>query len=156
MWHQLFKLNVMRLREYFLCEKKTKIMTFFNNFFSSMSVFSVHCLYILVSVSKAGQKIASHPLCPNFQTCSWWLFYVQRASSSALNKAQRILVLHQNTGSCVRSNTCMCRDTVVNVHQRLRPSCPGTTDEKQPLAYSGIFTWMFLLMYNVPVKLNTK
>ncbi len=109
----------MKLQEYFLCAKKTKIMTLFNNFFSSVSVFLIRCLYILVSISKAGQKIASHPLCPNLQTCSWWLFYVQRASSSALNKAQCIQVLRQNAGSCVSSNTRMCRDTVVNAHQRL-------------------------------------
>ncbi len=33
----------MKLREYFLCEKKTKITTWFNNIFSSVSVFDVRC-----------------------------------------------------------------------------------------------------------------
>ncbi len=37
---QWFNPNFMKLREYFLCAKKTKI-TLFNNFFSSVSVFAV-------------------------------------------------------------------------------------------------------------------
>ncbi len=41
MWHQWFKLNYMKLREYFLCAKKTKIMTSFINLFFSVSVFAV-------------------------------------------------------------------------------------------------------------------
>ncbi len=41
MWHQWFNRNFMRLREYLLCAKKTKITTSFNNFFSSVSVFNV-------------------------------------------------------------------------------------------------------------------
>ncbi len=35
MWHQWFNCNFMKQREYILCAKKTKIMTLFNNFFSS-------------------------------------------------------------------------------------------------------------------------
>ncbi len=31
MWHQWFNLNGMKLQEYFLCAKKTKITTLFNN-----------------------------------------------------------------------------------------------------------------------------
>ncbi len=31
MWHQWFNRNFMKLREYFLCTKKTKITTLFNN-----------------------------------------------------------------------------------------------------------------------------
>ncbi len=31
MWHQWFNLNFTKLREYFLCARKTKIMTLFNN-----------------------------------------------------------------------------------------------------------------------------
>ncbi len=34
MWHQWFNHNFMKLWEYFLCTKKTKIMTLFNAFFS--------------------------------------------------------------------------------------------------------------------------
>ncbi len=41
MWHQWFNLNVMKLREYFLCAKKTKILTLFSDFFSSVSVFNM-------------------------------------------------------------------------------------------------------------------
>ncbi len=36
---QWFNPNFMKLREYFLCAKKTKITNLFNNFFSSVSVF---------------------------------------------------------------------------------------------------------------------
>ncbi len=32
----------MKLREYFLCTKKTKIINLFNNFFASVSVFDAH------------------------------------------------------------------------------------------------------------------
>ncbi len=39
-WHKWFNLNFMKLQKYFLCTKKTKIMTFLNNFFSSPSVFA--------------------------------------------------------------------------------------------------------------------
>ncbi len=41
MWHQWFNRNFMKLWEYFLCAKKTKITTLFNNFFSSVSVFTI-------------------------------------------------------------------------------------------------------------------
>ncbi len=102
MWHQWFNLIFLKLWEYFLCAKKTKIITLFNNFFSSVSVFDalsqeyhdacvwcswLHRLHILVGISKAGQKIASHPLCQNLQTCWWRLFYVHCASSSACKQA---------------------------------------------------------------------
>lgn len=40
MWYQWFNLNVRKLREYFLCTKKTKITTWLNNLFSYISVFS--------------------------------------------------------------------------------------------------------------------
>ncbi len=39
MWHQWFNFNVIKLWKYFLCTKKTKIMTLFNNFFSFVSEF---------------------------------------------------------------------------------------------------------------------
>ncbi len=41
MWHRWFNRNFMKLREYFLCAKKTKIMTLFYNFFSSSSILNV-------------------------------------------------------------------------------------------------------------------
>ncbi len=42
MWHQWFNCTFMKLREYFLCTKKTKIMTSFKNVFSYLSVFDAH------------------------------------------------------------------------------------------------------------------
>ncbi len=39
--HQWLNCDVMKLREYFLCTKKTKIITLFNNFFSSVSAFDM-------------------------------------------------------------------------------------------------------------------
>ncbi len=36
----------MKLQEYFLCAKKTKMITLFNNFFSSVSVFE--CMFMRV------------------------------------------------------------------------------------------------------------
>ncbi len=50
MWHQWLNLNFMKLCEYFLCTKKTKIMTLFNNFFSSMSVFNTCSRYTTTRV----------------------------------------------------------------------------------------------------------
>ncbi len=94
MWHQCFKHNLINLREYLFCEKKTKT-TLFNNFFSCQNSTRVHkcttthacwwcwrrsrCsdvehqsllvhhLYILVQLSRAGQQMKSHPLCQIFR-----------------------------------------------------------------------------------------
>ncbi len=65
MWNQWFNRNFMKLREYFLCTKKTKIMTLFNNFFAFVSVIDVcsrqyhnasHGLFCIAFLSTEGQK----------------------------------------------------------------------------------------------------
>ncbi len=60
MWHQWFNHNVMKLWEYFLYAKKTKITTLFNDFFSSVAVFNAcsqqdhyACMCIPLHVNKA-------------------------------------------------------------------------------------------------------
>ncbi len=87
MWHQWFNRNFMKLREYFLCTKKTKLTTLFYNFVSSVSEFDTH-------------SREYHNTC----VCIALL----------VNKAQRIWVLRQNAGSCVISITCMCCVTLTS------------------------------------------
>ncbi len=43
--HQWFNRNFTKLREYFLCAKKTKIMTLFNDFFSPRTVHRHACMW---------------------------------------------------------------------------------------------------------------
>ncbi len=125
----------MKLQEYFLCAKKTKIKTLFNNLFSSTSVVDtcwcrsrhsdverpsllIHHLYILVQISRAGQIIASHPLCQNLQMCTKAVLYTACVFHPLLvNKVQCIRVLRQNAGSCavLISST---KTTTKNIRQR--------------------------------------
>ncbi len=66
MWHQWFRFNFIKLQEYFLCAKKTKITNSINNFFSSMSVFDAHswkyhdacvCISLLAKTDTKEKKL---------------------------------------------------------------------------------------------------
>ncbi len=74
MWHQWFNHNVMKLWEYFLYTKKTKITTLFNDFFSSVAVFNA---------------------------CSQQDHYACMCIPLHVNKAQRTWVLRQNAAYIV-------------------------------------------------------
>ncbi len=58
MWHQWFNRNFTKLREYFLCAKKTKIMTLFNNysplnhFIIESTITHAHCFPLHVNKAK--------------------------------------------------------------------------------------------------------
>ncbi len=67
MWPQWFNRNFTKLREYFLCAKKTKITTLFNYFFSFMSVLYTRswqyhnaCVCILLLVNNAQRMRVLH------------------------------------------------------------------------------------------------
>ncbi len=127
MWHQWFSHNFMKLWEYFLCAKKTNIiMTWFSNFFFSLSVFDahsweyhdawvwccwrrsrhsdverpslfVHRLYILVQI-RLGKKLQAILSVEIFRHVYECCFMYRVHLPLLVNKAQRIQVLHQNTG----------------------------------------------------------
>ncbi len=92
MWHQWFNLNFMKLWEYCLCVKKTKIMTLIDKFFSAMSVCDARS-------RENHNAYVSLPL--------------------LRNKSQHIWVLHLSTGSCISSIASMLCGTLVNVWRRL-------------------------------------
>ncbi len=64
MWHQWFNCNFTKLREYFLCAKKTKITTLFNKFVSSRSPYST----ILESITYVNNVCCSVSAAPYVDT----------------------------------------------------------------------------------------
>ncbi len=90
MWHQWFNCNFMKPWEYFLCTKKTKIMTLFINFFSSVSAFNAH-----------SQEY--------YDACVWCCW--RRSRRSGVEPGCTVPSLQ--TEEC----TCMCRGTLANAHR---------------------------------------
>ncbi len=65
MWHQRFNCNFTKLREYFLCTKKTKITILFNNYFPPWVCVTLapfwrvsRRMYVLSSERKQGTALA--------------------------------------------------------------------------------------------------
>ncbi len=124
MWHQWFNHKFMKLREYFLCAKKTQITTLFNHFFSSVSVFEAHsqeyhdtCVWCCWHKSRRSDKehpsLLVHRLYILVQKSIGWAkkvtlsveifrqvyedsFMYSVHNLLLLNKVQRIQVLRQN------------------------------------------------------------
>ncbi len=71
MWHQWFIFNFMKLWEYFLCAKKTKIPTLFNNFFASSQSPSP---FTRVPWRMRVMLLMQEPAfwCLVYGSCEWW------------------------------------------------------------------------------------
>ncbi len=82
MWHQWFNLNFTKLREYFLCARKTKIMTLFNN-----SSPPRHPGAILGSITYVN-NVCTHIRCLR--------------SDQSVNMYPRTVLLTQNSIRCLR------------------------------------------------------
>ncbi len=87
MWHQWFICNFMKLWEYFLCAKKTKILTLFSDFVSSVSV-SVpftrvpRCMCVPSSACKQGAVLpGSTSAASHAKKVFIFVFFVQRKYS---------------------------------------------------------------------------
>ncbi len=97
----------MKLLEYFLRPKKTKIIHLFNNFFSCMSV--LMCVHeSKITYAFGAADITSISLCSLSMGKKVHVISVEilrHVYSMHLpllvNKVQHIWVLHQNSGSCV-------------------------------------------------------
>ncbi len=65
MWHQWFNCSFMKLWEYFLCTKETKIMTLFKNVFSSVLEFDTHSrMPVSANVQHCGRTRDAWAFCP--------------------------------------------------------------------------------------------
>ncbi len=90
----------MKLREYFLCTKKTKIMTLFNNLFSSVSIFDVpsrehHNVCVCVCVCDAADT-GSTAVTWTILTMSLLSFWALNVSVVLLSvQGQKALAVHQ-------------------------------------------------------------
>ncbi len=105
----------------------------------------VHRLYILVWLSKDGQKIVSHPLCQNLQTCLLRLFYAQCASSSACKQGAE----HPGSMSEHSSTTHICHGTLVNALRR----CHGTlVNALRRLTPKRRNCWIKLFLFSLHTK----
>ncbi len=136
----------MKLREYFLCAKKTKIMTLSYNFFSSMSVFdacsreyhtgcewccwprsrhsdietrwSVPCLQ---AEEDAVHTTVFINMSEDFDGEDDYFFALPHLFELEYtdDELREMDVLHQNAGCCVSSTTYMNRGTLMNARWRL-------------------------------------
>ncbi len=95
MWHQWFNRNVMKLQEYFLCAKKIKITTLFNDFFSSVSDNTRSQQYHDACVhSSACKQGAAHP--GSTSECLWSTSTFVNMSVLLLSmQGQKALGIHQ-------------------------------------------------------------
>ncbi len=125
MWHQWLNCTSVKLQECFLCAKKTKTRTLFNNLFSSVSVFAMHsreyhnaCMWCCWCTNQMRCPLFTsrgRRMLNSLQKHVWrfphrgWPYLFEREYTD--DELRKMDVPRHNAGSCVSSTALMRRGT---------------------------------------------